>query len=65
MMCGDRDVFPVLDGLPRNLIDIWQFSFTEMFNNAINHAGGLRDESHSFKVFAQGHRHTSQSAGEQ
>jgi anti-sigma regulatory factor (Ser/Thr protein kinase)/biotin operon repressor len=35
-----RDVAPVLGKLPRNVMDIWHFCFTEMFNNAIDHSGG-------------------------
>jgi anti-sigma regulatory factor (Ser/Thr protein kinase) len=35
-----RDVSPVLGRLPQNVLDIWHFCFTEMFNNAIDHSGG-------------------------
>jgi DNA-binding transcriptional ArsR family regulator len=35
-----RDVAPVLGKLPQNVLDIWHFCFTEMFNNAIDHSGG-------------------------
>jgi anti-sigma regulatory factor (Ser/Thr protein kinase) len=35
-----RDVSPVLGKLPQNVMDIWNFCFTEMFNNAIDHSGG-------------------------
>jgi DNA-binding transcriptional ArsR family regulator len=35
-----RDVAPVLGKLPQNVLDIWHFGFTEMFNNAIDHSGG-------------------------
>jgi len=35
-----RDVAPVLGKLPRNVMDIWHFSFTEIFNNAVDHSGG-------------------------
>lgn len=34
------DVAPVLGEMPDNIKDIWQHGFTEMFNNAIDHAGG-------------------------
>jgi anti-sigma regulatory factor (Ser/Thr protein kinase)/biotin operon repressor len=37
-----RDVAPVLGKLPRNVMDIWHFCFTEMFNNAIDHSGGSK-----------------------
>lgn len=26
--------------MPENVLDIWQYGFTEMFNNAIDHSGG-------------------------
>lgn len=35
-----RDVSPVLGKLPHNVMDIWHFCFTEMFNNAIDHSAG-------------------------
>ena len=35
-----KDVRPVLGQLPGNVMDIWHYGFTEMFNNAIDHAGG-------------------------
>ena len=35
-----RDVSPLIGNLPRNVLDIWHFCFTEMFNNAIDHSGG-------------------------
>lgn len=34
------DVRPVLGQLPDNVISIWHFGFTEMFNNALDHSGG-------------------------
>jgi anti-sigma regulatory factor (Ser/Thr protein kinase) len=30
----------VLSPLPDNVLDIWHYGFTEMFNNAIDHSGG-------------------------
>jgi anti-sigma regulatory factor (Ser/Thr protein kinase) len=35
-----RDVAPALGTLPQNVLDIWHFCFTEMFNNAIDHSSG-------------------------
>ena len=35
-----RDVALALGNLPQNVLDIWHFCFTEMFNNAIDHSGG-------------------------
>ncbi len=35
-----NDVASSLDRLPGNVLDIWHFGFTEMFNNAIDHSGG-------------------------
>ena len=37
-----RDIRPLLERLPDNALDIWQYGFTEMFNNVIDHSeGGL------------------------
>ncbi|HWJ33891.1 MAG TPA: DUF4325 domain-containing protein [Steroidobacteraceae bacterium] len=33
-----NDVLQLLAGLPENVIDIWSYCFTEMFNNAIDHS---------------------------
>jgi len=33
-------VAPQLEPLPDNAMDIWQYGFTEMLNNAIDHSGG-------------------------
>lgn len=38
----DADVAPRLSGFPKNVLDIWQFCFTEMLNNAVDHSGGTR-----------------------
>ncbi|NOS89611.1 MAG: DUF4325 domain-containing protein [Methylococcaceae bacterium] len=35
-----QDIFPRLGKLPENVIDIWQYGFTEMLNNAIDHSSG-------------------------
>ena len=35
-------VLPLLEGLPANSIDIWQYCVTEMVNNAIDHSEGSR-----------------------
>lgn len=37
-----EDVAPVLGGLPANVIHIWHYGFSEMFNNAIDHSEGTR-----------------------
>jgi len=34
-----NDIRPRLGELPDNIIDIWQYGFTEMLNNAIDHSG--------------------------
>jgi anti-sigma regulatory factor (Ser/Thr protein kinase) len=34
-----RDVKPVFGQQPENVTDIWQYGFTEMFNNAKDHSG--------------------------
>ncbi len=36
----NRDIKPRLGHLPDNVMDIWHYGFTEMFNNAIDHSGG-------------------------
>jgi anti-sigma regulatory factor (Ser/Thr protein kinase) len=33
------DIREVLGQLPENVLDIWHYGFTEMFNNAIDHSG--------------------------
>jgi len=33
-------VQPILSGLPKNVQDIWQYCFTEMVNNAVDHSDG-------------------------
>ncbi|MFN0299802.1 MAG: STAS-like domain-containing protein [Burkholderiales bacterium] len=35
-----EDVAPLLGKMPRNVTDIWQYGFTEMLNNAIDHSEG-------------------------
>jgi anti-sigma regulatory factor (Ser/Thr protein kinase) len=35
-----RDISLVLGNLPKNVMEIWHFCITEMFNNAIDHSGG-------------------------
>jgi len=35
-----KDIQPILSGLPDNVLHIWHYGFTEMFNNAIDHASG-------------------------
>lgn len=33
-------IAPTLGAMPANVLSIWQYGFTEMFNNAIDHSGG-------------------------
>ena len=35
-----HDIAPVLGNLPKNVMEIWHFCVTEMFNNAVDHSGG-------------------------
>lgn len=35
-----ENIAPRLDHLPDNVMDIWRYGFTEMFNNAISHSDG-------------------------
>lgn len=37
-----KDVAPVLGSMPDNVLNIWHYGFTEMFNNAIDHSGGTQ-----------------------
>ncbi|MDR2208186.1 MAG: DUF4325 domain-containing protein [Azoarcus sp.] len=34
-----HDIVPQLGNLPENVLHIWQYGFTEMFNNVIDHSG--------------------------
>ena len=36
----ERDIVPIIGAQPENVVDIWNYCFTEMFNNAIDHSGG-------------------------
>jgi len=47
-----RNVALVLGKLPRNVMDIWHFCFTEMFNNAIDHSGGTEIDVHVARTAA-------------
>lgn len=35
-----EEIIPVLGRMPDNVLNIWHYGFTEMFNNAIDHSGG-------------------------
>lgn len=35
-----NDIKPLLDKLPKNVLDIWNYGLTEMLNNAIDHSEG-------------------------
>lgn len=35
-----NDIAPILGKMPENVIEIWHYGFTEMFNNAIDHSAG-------------------------
>ncbi|MDP2657397.1 MAG: STAS-like domain-containing protein, partial [Candidatus Deferrimicrobium sp.] len=37
-----QEVVPLLTGYRENVFKIWQYGFTEMVNNAIDHSGGTR-----------------------
>jgi hypothetical protein len=36
------DILPLLSEFPENVVDIWNYCFTEMLNNAIDHSSGKR-----------------------
>ena len=35
-----KDIQPALGNMPDNVLEIWNYGFTEMFNNVIDHSGG-------------------------
>ena len=35
-----RAIHPLISTLPENVLNIWNFGFTKIFNNAIDHSGG-------------------------
>jgi anti-sigma regulatory factor (Ser/Thr protein kinase) len=35
-----EDISPLLGKLPENVMNIWHYGFTEMFNNVVDHSGG-------------------------
>jgi len=45
-----NDIKPALGQLPDNVLDIWHYGFTEMFNNAIDHSGGTEIRIHIRKT---------------
>jgi uncharacterized protein (DUF1330 family) len=38
----DEDVLPIIGELSKNVLSIWSYGFTEMFNNAIDHSAGSK-----------------------
>lgn len=47
-----KDIAPLLGDLPENVKDIWDYGFTEMFNNVIDHSGSLTVEVYVDKTAA-------------
>jgi len=53
----EKDVRPLLGEMSENAHEIWQYGFTEMFNNAIDHSGGsvitvyVRKSAKSTEIF--------------
>lgn len=41
-----QEIKPRLGKMPDNVLDIWNYAFTEMFNNAIDHSTGKSIEMH-------------------
>jgi anti-sigma regulatory factor (Ser/Thr protein kinase) len=37
-----QDILPHLGDLPHNILNIWGYGFTEMFNNVVDHSGAKR-----------------------
>jgi len=36
------NIAPILGVMPENVLDIWHYGFTEIFNNAIDHSSGSK-----------------------
>jgi hypothetical protein len=45
-----KDVLPLLDHMPANVLDIWSYGFTEMFNNVIDHSNADQVSVHVKKA---------------
>ncbi len=45
-----KDILPVIGQQPENVLDIWRYCFTEMFNNAMDHSGGTSIYVHILKT---------------
>jgi len=45
-----NDILPVLGEQPENVLDMWRFCFTEMFNNAMDHSGGTHIHVHILRT---------------
>ncbi len=45
-----RDIASLFNHFPENVVDIWHFCFTEMFNNAIDHSEGRKIFVHVTKT---------------
>jgi hypothetical protein len=45
-----NDIRPLLGQLPENVLDIWSYGFTEMFNNAIDHSEASQISVHVKKT---------------
>ena len=49
----DREVAPILGAMADNVRSIWQYGFTEIFNNAIDHSSGTHITVHISKTAAE------------
>lgn len=47
-----QDIEPSLGSLPENVLNIWYYGFTEMFNNALDHSGASEIQVHIHKTAA-------------
>lgn len=45
-----NDVLAVIGEQPENVLDIWRYCFTEMFNNAVDHSGGTNVHLHVLRT---------------
>lgn len=47
-----KDIDPIVGIFPENVVDIWHYCFTEMFNNAMDHSDGTQITFHVTKTAA-------------
>jgi anti-sigma regulatory factor (Ser/Thr protein kinase) len=48
-----EDIFPIIDDLPQNVIHMWDYCFTEMMNNVIDHSNAEHVAVSVFRDYIQ------------